>query len=95
MDPTQLLFDTAQKENNLEKAKKAIEAGANVNAKDKDGDTPLHLAVRFNDLGLVQLLLKNGADPTIKDMYGETPLDWAKTLKEKEIEKSIRNSKRI
>src|SRR6266480_1684443 len=38
-----------------------LEAGADVNATNKYGETALHLAVRFNNLEAVKLLLKHGA----------------------------------
>lgn len=38
------------------------ERGADVNAKDKNGNTALHLAVRFENVAVVELLLKQGAN---------------------------------
>ena len=38
------------------------ERGADVNAKDKDGYTALHLAVEFGHIAVVELLLKQGAN---------------------------------
>ena len=54
-----------------------LAGGAYVNAVDAWGRTPLHFAVRFNDLEqtLPQLLLKFGADPTIRDFWGRTAHD--------------------
>jgi len=40
-----------------------IQHGANVNAADGDGQTPLYLAVDANDPDLVEDLLESGADP--------------------------------
>ncbi|XP_028917316.1 fibronectin type 3 and ankyrin repeat domains protein 1 isoform X2 [Ornithorhynchus anatinus] len=42
-----------------------IEAGADVNVRDKDGKTPLMVAVLNNHEELVQLLLDKGADPNV------------------------------
>ena len=39
-----------------------------------DGTTPLHQAVRANDLATVQRLLKSGASPSAANRYGITPL---------------------
>lgn len=36
-----------------------------------EGETAAHLAVRFNDIFLIELLLKAGADPTIKNKEGK------------------------
>jgi uncharacterized protein len=39
-----------------------------------DGTTPLHLAVRADDLAKVNKLLTSGADPKVANRYGITPL---------------------
>ena len=46
-------------------------------ANDPDGTTPLHWAVRSNDLPAVQRLLLAGADPDASNRYGVTPLALA------------------
>jgi superfamily II DNA or RNA helicase len=51
--------------------------GANINAQDSSGKTPLHHAVINNHQSLVEFLLKRGADPNIKDHQGKTPLFYA------------------
>ena len=42
-----------------------------------DGTTPLHVAVRANDLAQVQSLLRAGADASRSNRYGITPLSLA------------------
>ena len=53
---------------------RTIEQGADVNTKDKNGQTSLHLAVKFCDTKLCKLLLQHGADVNTKDKDGRTPL---------------------
>ena len=46
----------------LECVRKWIEVGANINAKDASGKTPLILAAKVGNLALVKFLLESGAD---------------------------------
>ena len=46
-------------------------------ANDPDGTTPLHWAVRANDLNAAQHLLHAGANPDAANRYGVTPLSLA------------------
>lgn len=48
--------------------------GADINAKDSVGETPLHLAAVWGDPELVVALLTRGADPVAKNNAGQTPL---------------------
>lgn len=57
-----------------------IEAGADVNAVDRDGKIPLHRAAGKRGTGyseIVKVLLEAGCDPNVKDKFGETPLHQA------------------
>jgi hypothetical protein len=56
-----------------------LDAGANVNAQEIRGMTPLMMAVssEYQRPEVVQLLLARGADPNIKSLAGETAADWA------------------
>lgn len=55
------------------KAKPAL-----VNARDQNGQTPLHVAAQKEMKDTALLLLNMGADPTLKDPQGKTPADIAK-----------------
>lgn len=54
-----------------------LRAGADPNAADKSGVTPLHRAVRTRCAAAVRVLLENGADPRRKNRSGSTPLHLA------------------
>jgi ankyrin repeat protein len=56
-----------------------IEAGANVNAMDSQGENALHKLAWFgypqNNVQTARILLDAGADITVKNKQGKTPLD--------------------
>ncbi len=49
-----------------------LAAGADPNAKDRKGDTALHLAASINEAGRVLQLLEAGADPLARNAQGAT-----------------------
>lgn len=49
-----------------------------VSARDKNGNTPLHLAADKEMRDTALLLLHMGADPSLKDPQGRTPADRAR-----------------
>jgi ankyrin repeat protein len=55
-------------------ALKRIAAGADVNAAQGDGTTPLHWAVYKIDADLARALLERGAKPDVLNNYGSSPL---------------------
>jgi len=48
--------------------------GAQVDAKDAEGEAPIHYACRNHSLPAVQLLLQHGADANVVTSSGSTPL---------------------
>ena len=62
-----------------------IQQGADVNIKNKDGNTALIIASEKGSLDLVNMLLENGADVQQKDGRGWTALMWASSCRNKEI----------
>jgi ankyrin repeat protein len=61
----------------LEIAHMLVAHGADVNARAKDGFTPL---LNAETVELTRFLLEHGADPFAKSDQGETALDWAKKM---------------
>lgn len=53
---------------------------AGVNVADKNGATPLHHAVVYQNLEIISVLVGAGADLNAKDVHGETQLELAKKL---------------
>jgi len=54
-----------------------LDAGAAINAQDKNGATPLHRAVRTRCAAAVKCLLERGSDATRKNKPGSTPFHLA------------------
>ncbi|CAB0042001.1 unnamed protein product [Trichogramma brassicae] len=47
-----------------------------IDARDKNGDTPLHIAMQMGCEEMIEFLLRNGADPNIVNNEGSTPLHY-------------------
>ena len=56
--------------NNIEAVEYLLENGANANVKNKDGITPLHIAVKEKNYDITARLLDAGADRNTKDIDG-------------------------
>ena len=63
-----------------------IASGEDVNAKDKDGHTPLHYAARDGRKEIAEILITMGAHLNAKGKNSETPLDWANFYNHREKE---------
>src|SRR6266700_1183929 len=54
-----------------------LDAGADINAQDKNGAAPLHRAVRTRCAAAVKCLLERGSDARLKNKSGSTPFHLA------------------
>lgn len=86
----------------LEKVKKALENGANINKKHEgvtnpfliflNGTTPLMVASIYGYKDVVEYLLEKGADPKIKSKSGKTAEEYAKKSNQDEIVKMLKEA---
>ncbi|WP_406833271.1 ankyrin repeat domain-containing protein [Wolbachia endosymbiont (group B) of Endotricha flammealis] len=68
--------------------------GLDVNVRGLNGKTPLHCAIEFDELSMVDLLLtKKNINPFVEDNEGKTSLDYAKEGKKAEILQALINHK--
>jgi ankyrin repeat protein len=67
-----------------------LDKGADVNAKNESGVTPLLWAAWKGHKDVVELLIAEGADVNAKNEDGETPLDFTKQTKQKAIADLLR-----
>jgi len=71
------LFLKAIKNGDIERIKKLISQGADVNAKDKRGMTPLHNAAYYGQRQVAEVLIAKGANVNETDTAGQAPLHIA------------------
>lgn len=67
----------ASVKNKISIAEKLIESGAEINLTNNSQTSPLHLAVQFNNVEMVKLLLNHNADKKKQDGKGKTPFEYA------------------
>lgn len=85
----------AVNEGNIEKVKELLKEGADVNAKDDFGLTPLLRAVgKKENVKIVQELMKAGADLTATNSVGATASRLAESMGHKVIKEAIEKEKR-
>lgn len=72
------LYHIAVEKNNLALLKRIETFGIDLNVKNKDGMTPLHLAaMKAQDKGILEYLISKGADKTAKTDFEESVYDLA------------------
>ena len=71
----------ATKDGNIEAVKQHLAAGADVNARDANGLTPLHGAAFLGEKEIVELLIAKGADVNAKANGGLTPASFGRRRK--------------
>ncbi len=67
----------AAKNGDIKNVRELLANGADVDAKDKDGETALHWAACSGKVDIATFLIEKGADVDAKSNYGKTALHWA------------------
>lgn len=67
----------AARNNDLKRAKEALECGADPDASGNDGMTSLHICAQQAAPAIGKLLLDHGCSPNKPDSIGLSPLHWA------------------
>ena len=70
-------------------AQRLLKSGADVNAQNKDHETPLHLASLLRLHEMARLLLEHGADVDVMNFEGKTPLQLATGRKGKAMRRLL------
>jgi len=63
-------------ENYPDLVKYFIDKGANINKKNNDGNTPLHIALKQKNMEIIGILLKNKAKLDIPNNDGDIPFEF-------------------
>lgn len=71
--------------NNREKVLKLLRDGANINAQDNEGQTPLHYAMRNGRGEMTKLLLDHGAKVSILDLEKMSPIWYASNIEDADV----------
>jgi ankyrin repeat protein len=66
-----------------------IDAGADLNIQETDGETALYLCARWNHPEILGILIDAGADLNIQNVYGWTALHWCANRNYPEIAKML------
>ena len=84
----QSVFDAVQADD-VATLQSLIAGGADVNAKNSDGDAPLHLAVTYGYKDMADILLTHGADADALDQLNLTPLHRAAEFSCKDVAETL------
>eukprot|EP01017_Pseudomicrothorax_dubius_P039678 TRINITY_DN6113_c0_g1_i1.p1 TRINITY_DN6113_c0_g1~~TRINITY_DN6113_c0_g1_i1.p1 ORF type:complete len:132 (+),score=18.08 TRINITY_DN6113_c0_g1_i1:64-459(+) len=71
------LLSVAAKMGDPEVVSLLLQKGANPNKANKNGDTPLHFALSFNNLEIADMLITAGALQNVRNNQNKTPWEMA------------------
>jgi len=84
-DTLDLEFLRAVKNGRMDKTRRLINRGVDVNTRNEKGAAGLAIAAYWNHVEIVRLLLSSGADPGNKGPDGLTALEWAQHRKHQDV----------
>lgn len=71
------VFLAEAQQGRLDSMRVSLSRGANINAKDRIGETALHSVACYNRTECIEFLIKNGSDINARTISGRTPLHIA------------------
>ncbi|SBO27069.1 conserved Plasmodium protein, unknown function [Plasmodium knowlesi strain H] len=74
---------------NLKMARIILKKGSNINHKDANGISPLHISVKYGHLNIAKFLIENNANVDITDNEGQSPIFYAIINKHYDIVKLL------
>ncbi|WP_105169609.1 ankyrin repeat domain-containing protein [Pseudoalteromonas sp. T1lg23B] len=77
----------AAKYSRLANVKLLVKHGANLNAQNKSGNTPLHLAISVKNYNIAHFLVLSGASLKVENKWGYTPVDQLKKFGDAGVKK--------
>ena len=85
-------FIRAARSGEIDKVRKFLAEGTDVNSKNRNEDTALMEACSTGQKEVVELLLAKGADLNAKDNYQQTALQWAAMKGQRTVEEVLKNA---
>jgi len=76
---------TAVQGGQYRRAASFLKRGADMNRKNDQGDTVLHIAASLGRTDFAELLIAHGADVNVRNKFGETPLHVAASAGSKDV----------
>ncbi len=75
----------AAREGNVSLLQDLLEAGGDINSRDHNNQTLLHIAIRYGKLDSIKFLLDSGANPYLVDQAGKSPVYYAQQFGDEKI----------
>jgi len=86
-----LLHEACRNKRSADVVKLLLSRGSEVNAKDNNGYTPLHIAALNGCYDIIKILIESGADKNAKDNDGNTPYDRAVWVQQTGVYELLKN----